>query len=182
MDPNRKARQAMSNGTQSMRTLLLVVTLALLVGACGQDNSSVGSAVTTTTAPPPRDVTVALQHHFEPQDNSGIGLDTDKPGGRCGTSGFTDSTDSLAFMRPGSEVLLRNDSNQIVAEATLQVGSTSNITNTSSGGREFDCTWTVTFTGVPPTPFYQVEIAGNTLGTLSSDDLTSSPITVPLRL
>lgn len=122
---------------------------------------------------PEHKLALTLSYHAEPGDSSGIMRDTDAEGTPCGTSGFTERSDTFSFMKPGTDALLLDGAGTILAKSTLDApGTAHNIGR--AGKNEFDCLWELTFTKVPEVDFYQVDIGGITVATMTADDLEES--------
>lgn len=162
----------------AMRRAAVLAVVVLVLAACGGDDDEPEAASSTTEAAE-LDPIIDLTHYFVPGDGSGILRDTDDEGTNCGVSGLTRSTDDLAFMEPGAEVLLRDDAGKIVAETTLSVGSASGI---DAEARTFTCAWRVKFNDVARVDFYQVEVSGETVGTLQLEEVADTSVSTPAEL
>ena len=168
------------------RAVLLAAVLVL--GACSADEPTGNrerrdekqeTTSTSTTVAAELDLEVRLAWFFTPLDGSGIMRDDAGEGIPCGTSDLTDPDDLLAFMVPGGEVLLRDEANKVVAQGELPVGETA---NPDEEALTYYCVWTVDFGAVPVADFYQVEVAGVEVGTLSRAEAGKAQPTIDIRL
>ena len=162
--------------------IVAAVPVLLFVAACSSapaagPATSVPSTTTSTSAPKAT-IGVTLRYHSKPYDRGGIARQNNDAGSPCGTSSFSKSTDRLAFMDPGSDVLLKDQKGTILAKTALSVGATSN----AQENNEFDCTWSLQFTQVDDATFYQLALGSHELGTFSRDDLKAAGGTVAIVL
>lgn len=162
----------------------LATALALTLLPLGCSNGVEEAATTTTTQPAPeRTLKLTLVHHFEPNDNSGIGRDTDEEGTPCGVSGLTKRSATLSFMEPGTEALLLDGEGTILAESTLSgPGTAHNIERPNENQAYFDCEWQLSFTNVPEAQFYEVEVGGLVVTTMSFEEVSQSDYDVTAEI
>lgn len=157
-----------------LRVLVLCGVLSSGASACG-------------SGPNVRLVAVALQYHDDPGSDSGIARDADA-GSACDFDptlphGFPGQP-SLDFMRPGSEVVLKDASGVSVGTTTLDAGVTSDVQYApAAGGYTFVCTWRVAWRVRNSTSAsYTIAVNGHPVGTIAASDIARMPqgVVVPL--
>lgn len=161
------------------RPLILLVLLSLTLAACRGstevDAGVQGAAAPTTSAPlKTLDVLLVFVAYIKGGDGSGISRENNDEGTPCGTTGLTEPTDTLAFMRPTAEVLVRDGEKKLVGKGLVQgVGEATNIQEQPVS---YTCTWRAYVDQLPDTAFYTVEVGRRVIGTFSRKEIPPTSV------
>lgn len=186
----RSRKPGRMEGSDRMRKMMLVAAAVLCVAlvACGGDDDANGGDAVPSADEPAASLTLKLDlvHHALSNDRSDVGRDSDREGSACGVeSPFSSGRGSLSFMKVGADVLLKDGAGAILAKSVLRQGSASNIETSGdldagTYHAEFDCTWPIGFDGVGAADFYQVEVDGKVVATVSANEVEDGGATVDI--
>lgn len=157
--------------------LLLGILVASIAVACGGSDGD-DSVATTTSAPPETttstepepdpDVRFTLSKRVAPSDATDIVRQSDDRGAPCGTLAISDPNPPWTDLAPGSEVVVRDSSDEIVGTGELGAGHTFDL---DPDTLEFTCIWTFLAEELEPSDFYQLELEGTLLATVDAADI-----------
>lgn len=152
-----------------MRAFGVVLLMALVLSACGDDGSG-GEGTASPTSESTREITGTFTlKGFDAEEDLTLGYFAKPPNGApCqGDEGYDDISE-------GAQVVVRDESGTTIATGRLEPGAYSRA--------EGDCIFEFSVVGVPEADFYSVEVSNRGELTYPRDELEAAGWSVELTL